>query len=252
MAIRVDLMVRTFAPALAAAAMAALTACNSAPSFFNSAQGVTLAELDMTGEAPRSVALAGPDRVLVSDGDEFDIAVDGPPSSAEDLRFLLEDGGLKISRLSGSESATIATIRVTLPGPPNELTIAGSGQIVADRLASTAEIAVAGSGTVETPNVAADFLEVSIAGSGTYRGAGSAQKLELNMAGSGDIDLAGLTADRVDVSIAGSGDAVFASDGEVSASIMGSGDVTVRGSARCTVDSMGSGTLTCERGVDEG
>ena len=54
--------------------------------------------------------------------------------------------------------------------------------------------------------------------------------------------------DRADVSIAGSGDAVFASDGEVSASIMGSGNITVRGAARCTLDSMGSGRLVCERG----
>jgi len=59
--------------------------------------------------------------------------------------------------------------------------------------------------------------------------------------------LAGLTVDRADVSIAGSGDAVFASDGEVSASIMGSGNITVRGALHARQHGLGPAGVRAAR-----
>src|SRR5690606_35757392 len=106
---------------------------------------------------------------------------------------------------------------------------------------------MAGSGTIETPRVEGEALEVAIAGSGSYRASGRVSGLEVSIAGSGNADLNALRAERAKVNIAGSGDVAFASDGEVQANIMGSGNVTVRGSARCKVNSMGSGSLVCER-----
>ena len=248
--VRFDRMMRKIASVVAIAALAGLSACNSAEARLAGRQGVPLGELDMSGTPPRSVSLMGPDRVLISQGATFDIDVEGSTSATEGLRFLLTEGELGISREEGSwkSSSAIATIRVTLPEAPRGLTVAGSGEIASDRLAETAEIVIAGSGNASTPSVAAETLEVTIAGSGRYQAAGSARKLDLTVAGSGNADLVGLKAERADISIAGSGDAVFASDGEVDASIMGSGNVTVRGSARCTLNSMGSGKLTCERG----
>ena len=249
MTVQFGRMMCKVAPVLAMAAMIGLSACNSADAQLSGRQGVPLSELNMSGAAPDAIALMGPDRVLISQGAAFDIDVEGSASDTQDLRFLLEDGELGISRENGSwkSSSSITTIRVTLPEAPGRLTLAGSGEIASERLANAAEIVIAGSGNVSTPSVAAETLEISIVGSGRYRAAGSARQLDLSVAGSGNAELAGLKADRADVSIAGSGDTVFASDGEVDASFMGSGNVTVRGAARCTVSSMGSGKLTCER-----
>lgn len=247
--LRFDRMFRGVVPLVMMAAAAAMSGCSDAEIRFNGREGVPLADLDTSGPAPEEVTLLGPDRVLISQGDAFAVTVDGDADSAEGLRFVLADGALGILRADRNwmGSSTLATIRITLPAPPRKLSVAGSGKMVSEHLAGSAEVLIAGSGTLETPLVDAEALDISIAGSGTYRAAGQARRLELNIAGSGDADLAGLKVDRAEISIAGSGDAIFASDGEVSASIMGSGNVTVRGGARCKVNSMGSGTVTCER-----
>ena len=97
-------------------------------------------------------------------------------------------------------------------------------------VSDTPQANIAGSGTLELPNVAAGTMTVNIAGSGTLNASGTAGRLNLNVMGSGSAAMAGLKADSASVNIAGSGDATFSSDGSVDANIVGSGDVTVRGS----------------------
>ncbi len=245
---RYDRMIRTIAP-LALVVLAASGCSSSAELRFAENEGVPLAELDTTGPAPEAIALLGPDRVLITQSEAFTVTVDGDGAQAADLRFVFEDGTLRIGRTrEGATRSRAATVRVTLPAPPRRLSVAGSGEMVSERVAGSAKVSIAGSGSLSTLRVDNEALAVSIAGSGSYRAAGRTGTLDLSVAGSGDADLAGLTAERADISIAGSGDTVIASDGEVSAAIAGSGNVTVRGAARCTLDRAGSGTLTCERG----
>ncbi|MEE4153288.1 MAG: head GIN domain-containing protein [Erythrobacter sp.] len=207
--------------------------------------GVPLAELDMSGSAPTSIALAGPDTVILTEGETLDITVEGDQAAIEKVRFKLEDDELKIGRENGkADSDAKATIRVTMP-PPGEIAVAGSGSITAPAMARQAELDIAGSGSIEVASLDAERLEVNIGGSGTATAAGKASRLEVSVAGSGDVRLAGLSAERVEVSIAGSGDVELASDGTVEASIAGSGDVTVTGNAKCTLSSVGSGKLHC-------
>ncbi len=208
---------------------------------------VPLAELDMRGPAPGAIALAGPDRVLVSEGARFSITVDEGSAAAQELRFRIRDGMLWIGRRDGDWTSfqETATVRVVLPAAPRRLTVAGSGEMVSEALADAASVAISGSGTLETPQVMADELAVSISGSGTYRAAGRARLLDLDLAGSGEAQLAGLRVERAAVSVAGAGDAAFASDGEVTGAIAGSGDVRVSGRARCDVAVAGSGEIRC-------
>jgi len=208
--------------------------------------GVRLAELDMSGSAPTAISLIGPDEVILSEGERLDIRVEGDREAADKVRFELDGDDLAIGREDGSSNGrSRATIRVTMP-PPREIAVAGSGSITAPVLAKSAELDIAGSGSIKVAAIDADRLEVNIGGSGTATGAGRAAVLEVSVAGSGDVELAELTADKVEVSIAGSGDVELASDGSVEASIAGSGDVIVSGSATCSVSSVGSGTLTCK------
>jgi hypothetical protein len=203
-------------------------------------EGVPLEELDLTGPPPSKIALCGPAQVVLSKGKVFRVDVE-PGASGQDVRFALAEERLAIS---GGDGDTV--VRITLPAP-RKLTIAGSGNMTAEKLARDGKVSIAGSGRLEVAAVEGGRVKVSIAGSGRLALDGQADELDLSIAGSGSCDAEGLAVEKASVHIAGSGDAIFTCHGEVTAHLMGSGNVIVRGSARCSVHSMGSGTVTCER-----
>lgn len=237
---------RKVAPLAAMAMAAGLAGCDKVNFKIGDMEGVPLADLDMSGDPPTQLAMAGPDTVVITDGKKLAITVEGDQAAIDALRFSLEDGTLGILREDQNWKNTgTATIRVTMPSPKS-LTLLASGMIEAASLAGDASVQILGSGKVSTAKVAANSLDITIAGSGSYAAAGATKSLDLSVAGSGSAAMAGLKADRADISVLGSGDTEFASDGEVSAKIMGSGNVTVIGRATCKVNSVGSGTVTCK------
>lgn len=243
-----DRIIRSFAPIVALAAAFAVGGCDANVTVDGS-KGVPLAELDTQGKLPNGIVLAGPDTVVVAQGDALQIETSGDPDVVAALRFTLSDETLGVMR--AKDSGRIegkARVLVTLPAL-EKIVLAGSGTIEAPKLSGAAEVTIAGSGTAQTAAVEADTLEVTIAGSGTYRAAGKVPKLDLTIAGSGEGAMSGLEANEAEVTIAGSGSAGFASNGTVKATVLGSGEVTVAGTARCTIKSMGSGTLNCTNGT---
>ena len=238
----INRLFKRMAPLAVLALGTALTACDGANIEINGKKGVPLAELDMSGPAPTELVLSSGDEVILTEGQTFDLKVEG--DGTDTLRFVRDEKLIGITREDGWKGNSKATIRITMP-PPEELVIAGSGSVKAQSLASTASINIGGSGSVDFASIAGESLEVNIGGSGAIKGAGTAKRLEVNIGGSGDVDLAALKADTAEVSIGGSGDVAFASDGTVEANIAGAGDVKVTGSAKCTVSAFGSGTLTC-------
>lgn len=236
---------RMWGPLAAMVMAAGLAACDGSNIKINGEEGVPLADLDLSGDPPTVLVLAGPDSVRVTDGDTLTISVEGDQAAIDALRFSRDGKTLAITRLDGSWKDTgKAMVFVTMPSP-EELTLLASGTIEADSLSRDASVQVLGSGKVTVGRVAADSLNVNIAGSGSYEGTGSVTELEVAMAGSGSAAMPGLKVAKADVSIMGSGGTEFDSDGEVTANIMGSGNVTVNGRATCTLNSLGSGKLTC-------
>ena len=219
-----------------------LAGCDGGNIEINGQKGVPLSEIEIAGAPPSEVVLSSGDTVILTEGDTFDIKVEG--SDTDTLRFVRDSEVIGITREKGWKGSGTATIRITMP-PPREVVIAGSGTIKAATLASTSEIVIGGAGTVEFGALAAEKLGINIGGSGTVRGAGTVKRLEVNIGGTGDVELPGLKADKAEVAIGGAGDVTFASDGEVEANIAGAGDVKVTGNAKCTVNAFGSGTLTC-------
>ena len=250
---RFDKFVKSVAPAIAMAMASGAKGCESSSFTFNGKEGVRLSELDLSGDAPDEVNLMGSDIVRIEEGEDFSIALEGDDEAKERMRFIVDGGTLSVLRDRSEDwgDGGRATVTVTMPAP-RRLVLAGSGKLYSAALASEAEIAIAGSGKLETHGIDVEVLEVSIAGSGSYRASGRAGTLDLNIAGSGDAKLKHLHVDRANVSIAGSGDASFASDGKVDACLMGSGNVTVRGAATCKVKGFGSGSLTCKRSAEVG
>jgi len=242
--------VKRIAPLAALAMSAGLAGCGDVSVTINGEEGVPLSELDMSGDAPTELLVAGPDRVVVTEGDELDITVEGDD---EDLvRFVLDDKMLGVTRKDGDwDFDGQITVRVTMPAP-TEIEALGSGSVEAATVADDAEVNIRGSGSVAVEQVDVESLETNIWGSGSIRIAGTADRLEASTWGSGGANLAGLTADDAEISIYGSGGVNLASDGKVDASIMGSGSVHVTGSAQCSVSAMGSGSITCKPASDSG
>ena len=233
------------APIAALAIGASLSGCGITAVDWNKVDGVPLAELDMAGETPDEIYLVGPDKLIITDGDVMAITVEGNADAGEALRFDLDGNKLTIARdqdvYSGSGKAEI---RLTIPAPKS-LGIAGSGDIEAAKMASRAEIKIAGSGRIAVASIDAEQLTVDIAGSGDVSAAGTAKDLGIDMAGSGNVRLGELMADTVTVEIAGTNNVDLASNGSVSGEIAGSGKINVTGSAECTVETAGSASLIC-------
>ena len=240
---------RAIGPVIAIAVAGGLAGCDNADFKVNGKEGVPLADLDLSGDAPTEVVLLGPDTIDIRTGETLSIEVEGDDSVKDRLRFLRDDDSLAIMRSKGESKGT-ATVIITMPSP-RKLTIGGSGLVKAAELTGDAEANILGSGSLEVAGVSADELSVSVAGSGSMTAAGKAKSLDLDVLGSGSAMLDGLSVDDADVTIAGSGSAAFSSDGKVEAEILGSGSVTVRGDARCKVHSIGSGSLVCERNPEK-
>ncbi|MFN4113522.1 MAG: head GIN domain-containing protein [Sphingomonadaceae bacterium] len=248
-----DKLFRTLAPVAPIALAAGLAGCKDASIVINDEEGVPLAALDMSGDPPDELVLAGPDSVVVTTGKALDINVEGDAEAVEALRFTLKDGTLGVMRGAGFKDlgGKLATVRVTMPAP-EKIVIAGSGGVAAQAMANKGEVVIAGSGRLDLAYVDADELDVNVVGSGTFGAAGKVRKIDLTVAGAGSMEAPGLSVDEADVTIMGSGDADFASNGTVKAKIMGSGDVTVTGSATCTIEAMGSGKVICRPGTAAG
>lgn len=245
----IDKILKAVAPVAAIGLATALSGCNADVNI-GGEKGVPLDQLDLTGDAPKHVILAGPDKVIVTSGKTFRISVDGDDEIVDRLRFTHADGELGVLRESGdwsdwSSKDGYATVNVTLPRL-EAVTIAGSGSVEAASLTGDAEINLVGSGNAKISKVSADKMELTVAASGNLEAVGTAKELKISIAGSGQANMPELSTDEAEVSIMGSGSASFASDGEVSASIMGSGNVRVIGRAKCEVNSMGSGSVVCE------
>lgn len=208
-------------------------------------EGVALAELDTGGDAPTHIRLNGPDDIIITTGDTWSVTAEGDGGATEALRFDLDGDRLAIARDSDVfDGRGSAIVRITMPAP-NELTIAGSGSITSEEMASAAVIDIKGSGDISIGSITADELEIDIKGSGGVTASGSAKRLEIDIKGRGDVALEELKADDAEIDIKGSGNVRFASDGTVNADIKGSGDIVVTGDAKCSMDKKGSGSLTC-------
>lgn len=138
-----------------------------------------------------------------------------------------------------------ATFYVTLPRL-EAVSLAGSGDVRVERVEGERfSASVVGPGKLSIAALAVDEADLSVAGSGDLVAAGTARHARVSIAGSGEIRAEPLRSQTAAVTIGGSGDAALTVDGEARVSIMGSGDVTIEGEARCTVSRFGSGDVRC-------
>jgi hypothetical protein len=138
-----------------------------------------------------------------------------------------------------------ATFDVTLPRLSGA-TMVGSGEITVDRVGGDGfSGSVAGSGVLEIADLSVASANLSVAGSGDLVARGKVRSAKVSVAGSGNLRARELASGDASISVAGSGDVELTVNGEANVSIVGSGDVAVAGAARCTVSRIGSGKVDC-------
>lgn len=197
-----------------------------------------------------AVEATGPDDVIITQGKDFSVKVEGKPGEVAKLEIEVDGDTLEIGRkkrlgISWSSSSRGVTVRVTMPRL-TAVEATGSGNIQVDKVdGPSLKAELTGSGNVDIAAATVGTLKAELTGSGDIKIGGSAETLDVSVTGSGNFDGAGLKAGRAKASVLGSGDSGFASDGPVDISIMGSGNVTVKGKAQCKSSIMGSGEAHC-------
>ncbi len=246
-----------------------LSACSGMDGTINGQAGVPLSEVGTGGSAPLELIVAGPDKVIVTEGDTLSIDVEGSDDAVAAVRFVVDENFLGITREQDSwDYTSAATVRVTMPAL-REVSVSGSGSVEADALAQNAEVSlsgsggfsggevdvqtleidVSGSGSARFESIAAETIEMSLSGSGSVYGEGNVGRLEASLSGSSGVNFAELKAEDARISVSGSGSVSLQSDGTVVADLSGSGSVRVKGTATCTENASGSGSLNCSGGT---
>lgn len=198
------------------------------------------------------VDLRGPDDIHVKTAEAFSVRAEGDSKILDQLEVRVVGNQLRIGRKDGehgwlwggNHDDKGVKIYVTLPHL-NSASVAGSGNLDADRGEGDFRAAVAGSGDLSVAALQGGAVDLDIAGSGNLKVAGTASSFKASIAGSGDIDAKGLSASSAKVSIAGSGSVRGTVNGDAVVSLIGSGDAELGGGAKCKVSAMGSGEARC-------
>lgn len=235
---------------LVAGAAAGLTGCFDDDRIEISEPGPTTEETRDVGSFDE-LAVGGPYRVIVTDGEQSALTISGPQNIIEHTEFDLDGDELTIRldrdyRIGWKRSSDdLVTVRFS-HNALEEAAIGGSGSIEIERSSvEKFEGAIGGSGSLSIDRLAAVESEFAIGGSGDMRVAGATEKLEVAIGGSGEFLSPDFEATDAEIAIGGSGDVEARVTGTASISIAGSGDVAITGGAECTVSKAGSGDVTC-------
>jgi hypothetical protein len=189
------------------------------------------------------VSLEGAAEVIISQGSTPSVRIEGDDNLLEHITTTVDGSELEISNqhsISPTKSIKVFVTTKQLEG----LSIAGSGTITTEVPfeARAFNVSIAGSGDI-IADISAEQVSASISGSGDISLRGTAKSASVSIAGSGDYKGYALTTNSTSVDIAGSGDAEVHAAETLTGNIMGSGDILYRGEPRINSSIMGSGSI---------
>lgn len=192
------------------------------------------------------IEVAGPFKVYLTQGNEFSVRIEAEENLMDYIITKKDGDVLEIKTKRNYRIRSHKDMKLYISAPQyRELRIAGSGGIWSQNKISNAseiEISIAGSGDV-VADIDAPRINAEIAGSGSTILKGTTRDMNAEIAGSGDIRAFDLLSENTKVEIAGSGNVqVFASK-QLDVSIAGSGDVAYKGGAQVKQSKAGSGTV---------
>lgn len=239
------LQLQSMAAGLLALAVGALSA-------FNNPRADVKRETRPVG-AFTEVSLGGSAHVVVKQGSPQSVVVEASPEDLADFETVVSGQQLRLgyrdTRISmlGMKNRGPVTVYLTAPDL-TALKVAGSGKLEVDGplQANALTLAVAGSGNLLVPQLAAARLETAVAGSGDVRVAGRCPRHEVRISGSGNVQARELKTETSQVRISGSGDAHVYASQTAEARISGSGNVLVSGGGQLSSSVSGSGRIRKE------
>ena len=177
-----------------------------------------------------SIQMYGSTNVIVRQGPNFDVLVEGYANLIPYFDTKVVNGALQLSYRNNinvhHDNIQVTVILPVLSG----LAISGSGDMQASGNftgSSIMEATISGSGNIFIEKGITENLFCKISGSGNIQAFGlQSRKAEINSSGSGNVQLT--ASDELKVKISGSGDVYYRGNPAVSAEISGSGKV-VRG-----------------------
>lgn len=158
-----------------------------------------------------AIRLHGAGKLEVTIGEPGPLVVEIDDNLIDRIETVVTDGTLRIETLDNIHPRVGPTFRAAV--------------------SDLAAIHVVGAGKVWVSGAAGDALTLDASGAGAIRASGAVSRLDASIAGAGTIDTRDLAADDVRVSIAGAGDAHVRADRTIAVSISGIGSVEYTGDA---------------------
>lgn len=193
-----------------------------------------------------AVALGVPARLKLRQGDSEGLSITGDDNIVALVETVVEDGALKIRWANKRDYSTNYKDLEIVVNARNidGLTVAGSGQIRAERLKTTnLRTTIDGSGGITFDALDADSVIAAIHGSGRLSAAGRADSLDVTVAGSGEVSAAKLESRRARISLLGSAQATVWAKEDLNATIAGSGTIHYYGNPHLNQTVAGSGSI---------
>lgn len=190
------------------------------------------------------MAVAGD--LYISQGDQFEVVIEGPENLLEDIVTKVEGDLLKIKYRNWGPHRNSVHVYITMPEIEG-LAVSGSGNIMNKTPIQSDDLslAVSGSGNIRLNNITSDEIGARISGSGNIElsGESTSEHLDAAISGSGSIRCGALPAEEVNVKISGSGNAYVFADKKLSVSLAGSGNVKYKGKPVVDARVAGSGKV---------
>ena len=199
------------------------------------------------------VSLGGSAHVVLKQGSPQSVVVEASTEDLAEFETVVKDNQLRLgyrndrNRMGNNRNHGSVTVYITAP-TLTALRVGGSGKMEVDGSlkADAMTLAVAGSGSLLVPQLAASSLETALSGSGDVTVGGKCPRHDVRISGSGNVQAHGLQAETCNARISGSGDAHVYASRTAEASISGSGSMYVAGGAQLTSSVHGSGRITKE------
>ena len=200
------------------------------------------------------VSLGGSAHVVLTQGSPQNVVVEANPQDLADFETVVKDSQLRLGYrdrstmgMSNDRNHGSVTVYITAPSL-TALRVGGSGRMEVDGAlkADAMTLAVAGSGSLQVPQLTASSLETALSGSGDVTVGGKCPRHDVRISGSGNVKAHDLKAETCNARISGSGDAHVYASQRAEASISGSGSMYVAGGAQLTSSVHGSGRIMKE------
>jgi hypothetical protein len=195
------------------------------------------------------ISLSVPANVQLTQGNAYSVVIEADKDILDRIETEVQNGVLRIktrNNFSFGWGSSKINIKITMPSV-NELSVSGSGKIIAANQISTSNLSVSisGSGNVSIDDLNVKSLSASISGSGSLKlsGKGSANDAKATVSGSGSIALNGIRFADANVNISGSGRVKIFAIENLKARVSGSGNISYEGNPLIDAKVSGSGKI---------